>query len=193
MSDSSPVLRLQPGQTALVGYGSLLSRASLDETLGRAYTGPFLQCSIRGWRRTWNAAWPNDNIYTELPGIGRMVPQSILYLNVRRDPASTVNGTVFVVNAEELVEYDRGELIYDRADVTSDLDVRVQGGAAHMYVCRPEFCLTSVQSPATAAVRASYLRIIENALAQVDEDFRARYRSSTDPVPAHLVIDDRAQ
>jgi len=183
-------IQLQTGETALVGYGSLLSLPSLERTLGRTYTGPFLQCMIRGWRRTWDAAMPNQKFYTE-GAEGRMTPEAILYLNVRKDPSTNLNGVVFVVNQEELAAYDRRESIYDRADVTADLDVKVTGGTAYMYVCRPEYVMTGVKSPAKAAVRASYLRIVENGLSNLDEDFRRRYLDSSDAPPAHLVVDDR--
>ena len=184
-------IQLQPGQTALVGYGSLLSLPSLERTLGRKYDGPFLRCAVRGWRRTWDAAMPNKTFYTETSN-GRMVPEGILYLNVRRDPTTSINGVVFVVNQEELAAYDRRESIYDRVDVTGDLDVKVEGGAAYLYECRPEYIMTDVKFPAKAAVRASYLKIVEHGLGNLDEDFRRRYLNSTDTPPAHLVIDDRS-
>jgi cation transport regulator ChaC len=189
-SEPRPVIRLLPGQTALVGYGSLLSRPSLERTLGRTYIGPFLRCVVRGWRRTWDAGMPNQTFYAERPE-GRMTPEAILYLNVRRDPSSNMSGVVFVVDQDELAAYDRRESIYDRVDVTGDLDVNIDGGTAYLYVCRPEYCMSDVKSPEKAAVRATYLRIVENGLSQLDEDFRRRYEDSTDAAPAHLVIEDR--
>jgi cation transport regulator ChaC len=184
-----PVIRLLPGQTALVGYGSLLSLPSLERTLGRVYTGPFLPCIVRGWRRTWDAAMPNRTFYEERPG-GRMTPETILYLNVRRAPETNLPAIVFVVGAEELDAYDRREAIYDRVDVTDELNVRIEGGRAYIYVCRPENCLTAVASAEKGAIRSTYLRIVENGLAELGEDFRNEYVASTDAVPEHLVIDD---
>src|SRR5215831_11815222 len=105
MSELRHVIRLIPGETALVGYGSLLSRPSLERTLGRTYTGPFLRCTVRGWRRTWDAAMPNRQFYTEGPE-GRTTPRAILYLNVKRDPSMDINGVIFVVDDEELAAYD---------------------------------------------------------------------------------------
>lgn len=189
--ERDPLISLQPGQTALVGYGSLLSRWSLERTMGRSYTGPFLPCRVRGWRRTWDAAMPNRTFYEERCG-GRMTPETILYLNVRRNAATELTAMVFVVDAEELAAYDRRESIYDRVDVTADLDVRIEGGRAYMYVCRPEFCACDVPSPEKGAVRASYVRIVEHGLSQLDDDFRRRYSDSTDVVPKHLLIDDRS-
>lgn len=192
MSELGSVIRLMAGQIALVGYGSLLSRPSLERTLGRTYTGPFLQCIVRGWRRTWDAAMPNRKFYTEGPE-GRTTPRAILYLNVKRDSSTDINGVIFVVSHEELAVYDRRESIYDRVDVTADLDVKVEGGPTYMYVCRPEHCVANANSPTDAAVRATYLQIIEHGLSQLDQEFRRRYEESTDTPPAHLIIEDRVE
>lgn len=192
MSEREPTLRLITGQTALVGYGSLLSRSSLEGTLGRSYTGLFLQCTVRGWRRTWDAAMPNRKFYAE--GVeGRITPRAILYLNVKRDPSTDINGILFVVNQDELAAYDRRESIYERVDVRSDLDVKIEGGQIYMYVCRPEYCIAHSHSPADAAVRATYLQIIEQGLLDFDQEFRQHYEKSTDIPPAHLIIDDRVE
>jgi hypothetical protein len=186
-----PLIRLLPGETVLVGYGSLLSLPSLERTLGRSYTGPFLPCAVRGWRRTWDAAMPNRTFHEDGPA-GPMTPETILYLNVRRDPQTSLPAIVFVVDQQELQAYDQRESIYDRVDVTDDLDVRVEGGRAYMYVCRPEHCLSDVRSAEKGAIRATYLQIVENGLAQLGEDFRRGYVASTDAVPEHLVIKDRS-
>jgi len=185
------VIRLLRGQTALVGYGSLLSMPSLERTLDRTYTGPFLPCVVRGWRRTWDSAMPNRTFREERAG-GPMTPQTILYLNVRRDPQTTLSAIVFVVDPEELEEYDKREWIYDRVDVTDELDIRIEGGRAYIYVCRPAYCLSDVDSPEKGAIRTTYLRIVENGLAQLGEEFRRGYLASTDAVPEHLVIQDRS-
>lgn len=186
-----PVIRLLPGQTALIGYGSLLSRPSLERTLGRIYTGPFLSCNVRGWRRTWDAAMPNRTFHEERPG-GPMTPATILYLNVRRDPQTNLPAILFVVGPQELEAYDKREWIYDRVDVTGELDVEIEGARAWMYVCRPEYCLSGVDSAQNGAIRATYLRIVEDGLTQLGENFRQRYIASTDAVPEHLVIDDHS-
>lgn len=192
MSERESVFRLMKGQIALVGYGSLMSRSSLERTLGRTYTGPFLQCTVRGWRRTWDAAVPNRKFYAERVE-GRITPRAILYLNVTRDPPTTINGVIFVVNQEELAAYDQRESIYERVDVRADLDVEVEGGPIYMYVCRPVFRLPHSRSPADAAVRVTYLRLIEEGLAELDQEFRQQYEESTDIPPAHLIIEDRVE
>ena len=182
------MIALQTDQTALFGYGSLLSIRSLERTLGRTYDGPFVPIELKGWRRKWDAAMPNKKFYTETNG-HRLYPETILYLNVARDAAAVLNGILFVVNGAELASFDERESIYDRIDITDA--VPVTGGRAFVYVCRPEYRVEDVASPAQGAVRNTYIDIVETGLTDLGAAFRAGYEQSTDPVPWRLVIQDR--
>ena len=184
------MIRLASGESAICGYGSLLSMQSLERTLGRSYNGPFLQCNIKGWRRTWDAAMPNQKFYAETDQ-GRLYPETILYLNVQRDPAVRLNGILFVVDSEELARYDEREWIYERVAITDQLDLEITGGSAYVYVCRPEYCKDTVESTREGAIRRTYIEIVENGLTNLGTEFRAAYRRSTDPVPQNLVIADK--
>jgi cation transport regulator ChaC len=183
-------IALRSGEAAVFGYGSLLSRSSLERTLRRGYEGPFIPCSVRGWRRSWDAAMPNSEFYALRAGV-RVVPEFILYLNVRPDAATSVNGVLFVVSAAQLAALDERESIYDRVPVGHLLEgAEVTGGEAYIYVTRPEHTLRGVTSPAHAAIRASYLSIVSAGLNGFDADFQRRYVATSDEVPAQLVIED---
>jgi len=183
-------IRFEPGQVALFGYGSLLSVAALEETLGKSYRGPFVMSQLRGWRRKWEAAMPNQSYYTETAA-GRMYPESILYLNIAPDTGTVLNGSVFAVSAEELCRIDEDESIYDRVEVGSSLETRVEGGPVYAYVCRPHYRKSEVSGPREAAIRSTYLDSVNHGLAALGEEFRTAYERSTDPVPKHLVIADQ--
>ena len=186
-----PSILLQNGESAIFGYGSLCLRESVERTLGHPYEGPFVSCVLAGWRRGWDVAMPNRTIYAD-EASGRFVPESILYLNVRPHPGGRVNGVVLKVTAEELEAFDHREWIYDRARATGDLQgVSIEGGDAWVYVAKPEYVRRSVASPAEAAVRGTYLEIIEAALRHWGDEFRREWDHSSDPVPTHLVIHDR--
>jgi hypothetical protein len=193
-SGGDGVLTLGPDQAGLFGYGSLLSRASMERTLGHPYHGPILRCWLFGWRRTWNAAVPNSKYYAETTE-GRIYPRSILYLNVQPDPGAAVNGVIFVVSRAELLEFHKREWIYDPVEIAQSFHVlggvRVQGGPAYFYVAQAQYRSSGVQSIAEAAVRSSYLRIIEDGLAGLGPEFRLAYERSSDAPPPHLVIEDR--
>lgn len=194
------VVQLKPGESAIFGYGSLLSIASLEKTLGRNYSGPFIACELEGWRRSWDVAMPNKEA-TKKPGqwifyaetsSGRMYPDNILYLNVRRISGSRINGTLFVVNSQDLRGFNEREWIYNRVDATNQLHgASVEDGTAYVYVARPEYVMTNVASPAQAAVRKTYLEHLERGFNNLGESFRIQFEASSDPVPSHLVISDK--
>lgn len=187
---SLPAVHIGAGEAGILGYGSLLSKASLERTLGQEYKRPFLPCSLPGWRRTWDVRQPNRAFYCETAE-GRMYPENILYLNVTRGAGATLNGVVIVVTAEQLLALDAREWMYDRVAVTERLQgVDVTGGHVHLYASKPEFIVRGVESPRIAAVRATYLDIVETGLAGLGPAFRTAYELSTDPVPEHLIIQD---
>ena len=183
-------IQLAPGEHAVFGYGSLLSIASLERTLGRSYRGPFVVCAIEGWRRRWNVTMPNE-VFAYHDATGWVTPERIVYLNVERRPGSRVNGVLFVVNEEELQRFDTREWIYDRADITSMLSgIAVGGGSAWVYCGQAEHVLSHAASPRAAAVRSTYLRILEDGHRGLGPEFVRAYQETTDPVPEALVIED---
>ena len=183
-------INLRPDQAALFGYGSLMSIASMEASLGRKYDGPFLVCAVKGWRRRWNIAMPNRIFRTDTAN-GPITPKHILYLNVYRDASTLLNGILFVVNNADIAAFDQREWIYHREDITHELDgVRVVGGSAYIYVADEQYRMNDVVSVEEAAVRKTYLSILEAGFAKLGEDFRKQYEQSTDPLPQHLVIQD---
>ncbi len=185
-----PTIRLREEETAVVGYASLLSVPSISNTLAREYDGPFVRCQLEGWRRSWDVSMPNGAFYYVGDG-ERIYPKKILYLNVRPVPGALLNVVVFVTNIEELEVMHHREWIYHRPVVTSSLrGVRIEGGDAILYVGREEHVVRDAKTPREAALRASYLRMVDDVLEKVDPAFREEYARTTDPVPEHLVIED---
>jgi cation transport regulator ChaC len=181
-------IRLNNGEQAVFGYGSLLCRRSMEKTLGRPYREPRAICSITGWRRTWDVFMPNNGKYIDEQGAA---PTNIIYLNIRPTLGVSVNGVLYVVPAATVGEFDAREWVYDRIDGTELLSgVEVRGGHAWMYVGRPEFLVETPQR-IDYAVRQTYIDVVEEGLADLGQEFRAEYQASTDVAPRHLVIHDR--
>lgn len=190
---NEPTIQLHRGEAAVFGYGSLLSVASLEQTLQRRYDGPFVACSVAGWLRTWDVVMPNQTFYTETAR-GHCYPKYILYLNVKEQSGILLNGVLFVISIEELNAMDQREWIYNREVITTQLcDIKVTGGDVHMYIAKPEYIMTKVKSPAIAAIRATYLQILETGLNQLGTSFRDVYNRSSEAVPQYLVINDRRE
>jgi hypothetical protein len=185
-----PILHLTENETAVVGYGSLLSIESLSRGLKRDYDGPFVACHVTGWRRSWDVWMPNAAFYY-IEGGERIYPEKIVYLNVRPDPETLLNCILFVLRDAELKAMHQREWIYEPIDVSVNLHgVRLDAGKAILYVAKNDYLLIGAVTRRQAAVRQSYLRIIEGGLRQATATFRAEYEATTDPVPTHLVIDD---
>ena len=53
---TAPLIRLRNGERAIFGYGSLCLRESMERTLGHRCEGPFVSCSLEGWRRFMHGA-----------------------------------------------------------------------------------------------------------------------------------------
>ena len=183
-------IELEGRDVAVVGYGSLLSVPSLEVALKRRYEGPFQECGVAGWRRSWDVAMPNKTFYIESDK-GSQYPDSILYLNVKPEPGTVLTAIVFVLSPAELEAMDLREWIYDRIAVNDALrGVMVQGGPAYLYVGKPEFTVRDISDPMRAAVRRTYLSILKEGMKNLDAEFRDAYEATTDPVPQRLVVDD---
>jgi cation transport regulator ChaC len=181
-------ITLVPNQHAIFGYGSLLSKASMERTLGRQYNEEPAICTVAGWRRSWDVFLPNEGKFVDEQGRS---PHKIIYLNVRLASGTPVNGVLYVVGTAALAGFDSREWVYDRVDITNVLGgVEVRGGSVWMYVGKPEFVVAAPQRP-EYAVRRTYLDVVEKGLSDLGREFRAGYEASTDAVPESLVIQDR--
>ena len=177
-------LRLKEGEAALFGYGSLLLKSSMERTLQRRYDRDRYTCHVRGWKRTWDSLYPNERYYYLDEAGEKVYPENILYLNISRSEGG-LNGVLYVINDTDLAEFDKREAVYDRVDVRNQVtDIEVIGGAVWAYVGKPPYVLTVAASASEAAIRKTYIAIVENGLAELGPVFKTEYRLSTDPPPA---------
>ena len=188
---SDEVIELNTGEVAVVGYGSLLSSKIIGQTLGHDYDGPFVLCHVSGWRRSWDVTMPNAAFYY-VEDESRIYPSRILYLNIRRDSSTLMNCSVFVVRPGERDAMDGREWIFDPIVVTSDLrGVSIEGGDAVMYVGKPGHALRSAENTHNVALRGSFLRSLFGVLDAEGPAVRDEWHRTTDPIPEHLVVDDK--
>src|SRR5262249_41392531 len=158
----------------------------------KSYEGPRAIAWIEGWRRSWDVFMPNNAFYERLHDGSEFVPKNLIYLNVRQSLGESVNGVLYVVETTELAGFDRRGWIYDRVIINSALrGVTIEGGDACVYVAKREWTLTESCTRDDAAVRQTYLKIIEEGLAELGSEFRAGYDQSTDAAPSHLLFADR--
>ncbi len=134
MQDSR-TLRIDPSEALVVGYGTLLYRASLGQTLGRdaAEKQEMFPVLIRGFRRLFNLR-PDHYEASELwgrPGVENAA------MNVERAEGESLNGLAFKVGREELAKLDARERYYDRLEVeAADFATGHALGVAQIYSSR---------------------------------------------------------
>jgi hypothetical protein len=184
------VIALSPTQTAIVGYGSLLSVARVARSLDGGFHSAFALAYVEGWRRDWSVAMPNAAFYYLEDG-GRVYPERIHYLNVAPAPAELMSCSLFVVNDRQLEAMNGREWIYEAVDVTERLmGIAVTGGRAIMYVGKPEHSRPLDRSRRVSAIRRSYTRMVDEAVSSLPPYFQENYVRTTQPVPAELLFED---
>lgn len=182
---------MSEGRVAVFAYGSLVSRASCEATLGEPLAGLW-PAELTGWRRGFIQA--RRNRLCEKTFARRSdgeIPEWVLGLNVGPARAEAwVNGALIELSAAGRERLDRRELRYLRRDVSAA--VRSTGPGApsfdlvYTYVARPEHHAPS--APAGAVILRSYAETVEAAFADLGPGELERYRDSTE-VPAVEIMD----
>ena len=174
---------------AVFGYGSLVSRASVAETLGHDGAPP-VPARLAGWRRRWSLVRDNARAEKGFEPIEGDSFDFCLGLNLERAPDgpedSWPNGALIELTAAELDRLDLRELRYDRVEVTGDVRCEEHGfDAVFTYTAKPENF--AAEPPPRAVVLASYLRACEAAFEELGPDELVAFGRTTPPAPVPVV------
>lgn len=102
------------GQALLVGYGTLLNRASMEKTVGSsALRKPFFPVIVTGYRRLFNLV-PD---YYQPSFRLRDEPVEVGAANIQVAPGERFNGLAVPVTEGELSALDERERFYQRVEV----------------------------------------------------------------------------
>lgn len=170
---------------AVFAYGSLVSRPSAAQTLGRPVDAP-LPAQLAGWRRSWTLARDNARAEKTFAQADGSLPQFCLGLNLEpADSGPAVNGALVEVSESELERLDLREIRYRRIEVDPAVDPPARFDAVFAYRARPEHHHPT--APEGAILIASYLRAVEAAFAELGSDQLELFRRSTDAPPVEVV------
>lgn len=175
----------------MFGYGSLVSAASVDRTLGRESSAPATlhEAHLDGFGRRWNYGsqllrgnWRHDGVDVRA---GVVVSLGL----VAGD--ESCNGAVFRVSASQLERLDRRESDYDRTDVSHRIRVESAqiDGPVVTYVPRRSAVERYEQARdlGLAAVREEYWDLVHQAFAGMGDDHLEQM--SATPRPDVPVVD----
>lgn len=172
-------------RSAVFGYGSLVSRASIAETLGRAARP--VPARLEGWRRRWSLVRDNRTAEKGFEPLEGEAFEHCLGLNLELDPEGTglgPNGALIELSETELRRLDVREVRYHRADVTAAFADR-GFGLVVAYTARPENFAPA--PPERAVVIATYVRAVEAAFDELGPGELEEFRRTTGPPPVPVV------
>jgi cation transport regulator ChaC len=174
---------------ALFAYGSLVSLASAERTLGRPVEHAAV-LRLPGWRRRWSQV--RDNHATEKTfahAESGAVPSRCLGLNLEPDASGEgPNGVLIELSQAELERLATREIRYDRIDVTEALgEDRGASGFSQVvaFTAKPEnFAPTP---PPDAVILAPYVRAVEAAFGSIGADQLELFRETTGSTPVEII------
>ena len=164
------------------GYGSLVSKKSIEHTIGRD-PGELISAELKGWVRNWSVVLDNSTTirrFELLPD--HQTPHYVAARTVRRprdhEIAPNPNGVLFEVSDEDIARMDEREDHYVRQDVTSDILGEVEvGSCIYTYVGKDEFCVKENDNR-YIILPGSYLKLVES---NFDEENLKKFRETTLP------------
>ena len=179
---------MSEARVAVFAYGSLVSRASVAETLGHDAAAP-VPARLAGWRRRWSLVRDNARAEKGFEPIDAESFDFCLGLNLERAPdtpeAEWPNGALVELTEPELERLDLRELRYDRVEVTAGVRDAEGYDAVFAYTAKDENF--AAQPRPGSVVLASYLRACEAAFEELGADELVTFARTTGPVPVPVV------
>lgn len=164
-----------PRDMYVFGYGSLVSAASIADTLGYGIDASRLSsATLAGWRRAWNvgsdrSSHPERTFHFDH---GSVFDGVTVVLGLERSPAESCLGRVFPVLRRDLRLLDRRERNYVRREVTHQVS----------WAGKPDRCVVHAYVPSDAAtariaaakasgmplnIRRGYVELVESAFSEM--------------------------
>jgi cation transport regulator ChaC len=174
---------------AVFGYGSLVSRASIAETLGHDAPAP-IPARLAGWRRRWSVYRRNAAHEKTFARVDGEPFEHIVGLNIERAPGAPEsewpNGVLIELAEAELERLDGRELRYDRVEVTEGV---VADGACfdRVYAFTAKESHFAEETPTDAIIIASYVRACEAAFGELGPGAWEGFLATTGEFPAPVV------
>jgi hypothetical protein len=167
-------------------YGSLVSLASAERTLGRPVqsAGP---ARLAGWRRSWSQA--RDNLRSEktFALADGTTPSHCLGLNVARRTGPGPNGALIEITEAELDRLAVREIRYDAVEVTNEIAAEDSPGFDRVVTFTAKAENYAETPPPGSVILAAYARAIEAAFESLGPGQLELYRESTEPQPVEVV------
>lgn len=190
-------LHIPEGKVGLVGFGSLMSKASMEESLGYDYPGKLINIHLDGFERVWNHGVSNDSVFYRFPRYflqnkDTVIPRYFVFLNIQENEKKTLNARLFIIDSLDLIKFDEREFHHSKINVTHNIrEFEISNGDVYAYKVLPENTITVTNNIADNIIIKDYVNLIEEVLESQGENFKDEYYQSTVNYPPNIVIDEK--
>jgi cation transport regulator ChaC len=173
---------------ALFTYGSLVSRASAERTLGRPVEHACL-ARLAGWRRRWSQVRDNRAVEKTFAHADTgAVPSHCIGLNVEHGGSGAgPNGALIEISEPELERLALREIRYRAVDVTGSViaDGAAGFGRIVTFTARSENDATT--PPPGGVILGPYMRAVEGAFASLGSEQLDLFHETTGEPPVEVI------
>ena len=184
-------LEIPKGFAGIFAYGSLISRPSMEGSLGHKYDGPIHDAHLKDHERVWTCVRPwND---PRAPAAPEKRPNGYILrdkerifilgtaeLNLSPKKEGRVNGVLYLLTDEELRKFDQREWGYRRKDVTGKIEeFRFRGGKVYAYEGSQQSRPSSPLDKGTYILIKEFLDEVTRACDTRGKIFRDEFDKST--------------
>ncbi|TBN04020.1 gamma-glutamylcyclotransferase [Hyunsoonleella flava] len=190
--NNKELITIENGKVGMIGFGSLMSKRSMERTLQRKYEDSVYLVHLEGYQRAWNYYTPIKRIVdNELFYLnnGDTIPiHNQIALNIMDTPDKKMNCVLFFITPEELIGFDEREFGYNRVDVTDNIEeYRFKGGRIYAYKADDEHTYQHKKGDNTF-LPEYYLNLVTEACDSIGPEFRQEFEASTIPHDAAKVV-----
>ncbi|WP_067148057.1 gamma-glutamylcyclotransferase family protein [Pseudotamlana agarivorans] len=187
------IINIQKGKVGMVGYGSLMSKNSMEKTLRRTYQDSVYLVHLEGYHRSWNASYsvinPNRDFFY-LRNEDSIQIHNVLALNIIESDNEKMNCVLFFITPEELAEFDIREEGYNRIDVTDKInEYEFKGGEVYAYKADKEHTYNFELKDNTVLPKP-YFELVTKACDSIGVEFRQEFESSTKHLDKVIILPD---
>ena len=167
----------------LIGYGSLISLQSMEETLGHRYQYASYLVHMDGFRREWSdyskiVEEEDGQSFFYLEGKDTISVDGIISLNIAPKEDYRINCVLYLVKREELVKFDERESGYFRVDVTDKIsDYQIKGSKVYTYESKT--MIDPKESKESYVITTEYNDLVNFACDSIGAEFRKEFDLTT--------------
>ena len=197
LTGKKKTIEIKEGLVGMIGYGSLMSLKSFEQTLGHKYTDSIYQVHLNDYLREWSYFLPiNDpqsNSKNDLKYYGFILQNTdsipfdgIINLNISLKKKSKINCILYLITPDDLIKFDKREIDYQKVDVTNKIEeYSFKAGKVYAYehIPDPQFKFDETKY----ILIKDYVDLITKACDSIGMNFRKEFDNSTMPYTGQIV------